>query len=132
MIDINLDPVLVRLGPVMITWHGFFTAVAVLAGIWLATRFAVERGFTEDDIMSIALWSVVAAATGRGGRHEAKSDHDGEKPHPGSVHRSTQTGYPAHASACAKSSSKSSGASSPIATRTRSSVMPSSARSSTD
>jgi phosphatidylglycerol---prolipoprotein diacylglyceryl transferase len=64
MIDINLDPVLLRLGPVMITWHGFFTAVAVLAGIWFATRFAVERGFTEDDIMSIALWSVVGGIVG--------------------------------------------------------------------
>jgi phosphatidylglycerol:prolipoprotein diacylglycerol transferase len=64
MIEINIDPVLVRLGPVLITWHGFFTAVAVLAGIWLATRFAVERGFTEDDIMSIALWCVVGGIIG--------------------------------------------------------------------
>jgi phosphatidylglycerol:prolipoprotein diacylglycerol transferase len=64
MIEINIDPVLVRLGPVLITWHGFFTAVGVLAGIWHATRFAVERGFTEDDIMSIALWCVVGGIIG--------------------------------------------------------------------
>jgi phosphatidylglycerol:prolipoprotein diacylglycerol transferase len=64
MIEINIDPVLLRLGPVLITWHGFFTAVGVLAGIWLATRFAVERGFTEDDIMSIALWCVVGGIIG--------------------------------------------------------------------
>lgn len=64
MIEINIDPVLLRLGPLMITWHGFFTAVGVLAGIWLATRLAVERGFTEDDIMSIALWSVVGGIVG--------------------------------------------------------------------
>ena len=64
MIEINIDPVLLRLGPLMITWHGFFTAVGVLAGIWLVTRFAVERGFTEDDIMSIALWSVVGGIVG--------------------------------------------------------------------
>ena len=64
MIEINIDPVLLRLGPVMITWHGFFTAVGVLAGIWLATRFAVERGYTEDDIMSIALWCVVGGIIG--------------------------------------------------------------------
>ena len=64
MIEINIDPVLLRLGPLMITWHGFFTAVGVLAGIWLATRFSVERGFTEDDIMSIALWSVVGGIVG--------------------------------------------------------------------
>jgi phosphatidylglycerol:prolipoprotein diacylglycerol transferase len=64
MIEINIDPVLLRLGPLMITWHGFFTAVGVMAGIWLATRFGVERGYTEDDIMSIALWSVVGGIVG--------------------------------------------------------------------
>ncbi len=64
MIEINIDPVLIRLGLVMITWHGFFTAVGVLAGIWLATRFAVERGFIEDDIMSVALWCVVGGIVG--------------------------------------------------------------------
>lgn len=64
MIDINIDPVLLRLGPLVITWHGFFTAVGVLAGIWLTTRLAVERGFTEDDIMSVALWSVVGGIVG--------------------------------------------------------------------
>jgi len=64
MIEINIDPVLIRIGFLMITWHGFFTAVGVLAGIWLVTRFAVERGYTEDDIMSIALWCVVGGIVG--------------------------------------------------------------------
>lgn len=64
MIEINIDPVLLRLGPVMITWHGFFTAVGVLAGIWFVTKLAVERGYTEDDIMSVALWCVVAGIIG--------------------------------------------------------------------
>jgi len=64
MIEINIDPVLVNLGPVMITWHGFFTAVGVLAGIWYVTRLATERGFTEDDIMSLALWCVVGGIVG--------------------------------------------------------------------
>jgi phosphatidylglycerol:prolipoprotein diacylglycerol transferase len=64
MIEINIDPVLLRIGFLMITWHGFFTAVGVLAGIWLVTRFAVERGYTEDDIMSIAIWCVVGGIVG--------------------------------------------------------------------
>ena len=64
MIDINIDPVLLRLGPLVITWHGFFTSAGVLAGIWLATRLGVERGFSEDDIMSVALWGVVGGIVG--------------------------------------------------------------------
>ena len=64
MIEINIDPILVQLGPLVITWHGFFTAVGVLSGIWLATRLGAERGFSEDDIMSVALWSVVGGILG--------------------------------------------------------------------
>ena len=64
MIEINIDPVLLRLGPLVITWHGFFTAVGVLFGIWLATRLGIERGYTEDDIMSVALWGVVGGIVG--------------------------------------------------------------------
>ena len=64
MIEINIDPILLRLGPLIITWHGFFTAVGVLAGIWLATRLGVERGYSEDDIMSVALWGVIGGIIG--------------------------------------------------------------------
>jgi phosphatidylglycerol:prolipoprotein diacylglycerol transferase len=64
MIELNLDPTLVRLGPVIITWHGFFTAVGVLAGIWLATRLGLPDGITEDDTMSVALWCVVGGIVG--------------------------------------------------------------------
>jgi phosphatidylglycerol:prolipoprotein diacylglycerol transferase len=64
MIDINIDPILFRWDPLVITWHGFFTAVGVLCGIWLATRLSIERGFTEDDIMSVALWCVVGGIVG--------------------------------------------------------------------
>ncbi len=64
MIEINIDPILLRWGPLVITWHGFFTAVGVLFGIWLATRLSVERGYTEDDIMSVALWSVIGGIVG--------------------------------------------------------------------
>ena len=48
----------------MVTWHGFFTALGVLFGIWLATRLGVERGFAEDDIMSVALWGVIGGIVG--------------------------------------------------------------------
>ncbi|MFN8524325.1 MAG: prolipoprotein diacylglyceryl transferase [Chloroflexota bacterium] len=64
MIEINLEPVLLRLGVLVVTWHGFFTAVGVLCGIQLATRLSYEYGYTEDDIMSIALWAVIGGIVG--------------------------------------------------------------------
>jgi phosphatidylglycerol---prolipoprotein diacylglyceryl transferase len=63
-IPINIDPTLLRLGPVQITWHGFFTAVGTLVGIWLAVQWAREAGYTEDDTISVAMWGVVGAIIG--------------------------------------------------------------------
>jgi phosphatidylglycerol:prolipoprotein diacylglycerol transferase len=50
--------------PIQITWHGFFTAVGTLVGIWLAVRWATKAGFTEDDTFSVAMWGVVGAIVG--------------------------------------------------------------------
>ncbi len=50
--------------PVQITWHGFFTAVGTLVGIWLAVQWAVKAGYTEDDTFSVAMWGVIGAIIG--------------------------------------------------------------------
>jgi prolipoprotein diacylglyceryl transferase len=65
-ITINIDPTLLRWEglPVQITWHGFFTAVGTLVGIWLAVRWAVQAGYTEDDTFSVAMWGVIGAIIG--------------------------------------------------------------------
>ena len=65
-IPINIDPTLFRWDgvPLQITWHGFFTAVGTLVGIWLAVRWATRAGFTEDDTFSVAMWGVIGAIVG--------------------------------------------------------------------
>ena len=65
-IPINIDPTLFKWDglPVQITWHGFFTAVGTLVGIWLAVRWAVRAGYTEDDTFSVAMWGVIGAIIG--------------------------------------------------------------------
>jgi phosphatidylglycerol:prolipoprotein diacylglycerol transferase len=50
--------------PIQITWHGFFTAVGTLVGIWFAVRWAVCAGYTEDDTFSVAMWGVIGAIIG--------------------------------------------------------------------
>ena len=50
--------------PLQITWHGFFTAVGTLVGIWLAVRWAVHAGYTEDYTFSVAMWGVIGAIIG--------------------------------------------------------------------
>ena len=63
-ITISIDPTLVRLAFVQITWHGLFTAVGTLVGVWLAVRWASRAGFTEDATVSTAMWGVVGAIVG--------------------------------------------------------------------
>jgi phosphatidylglycerol---prolipoprotein diacylglyceryl transferase len=64
MIEINIDPILIQAGPLIVTWHGFFTAVGVLAGITLAVKYGALVGYGEDDIMSVALWGVIGGILG--------------------------------------------------------------------
>ena len=44
VITIDLDPTLLRLGPLAISWHGFFGAIGVAVWFWWASRRAEERG----------------------------------------------------------------------------------------
>jgi phosphatidylglycerol:prolipoprotein diacylglycerol transferase len=62
--DINIDPTLLAVGPLVITWHGFFTAVGTLVGVWLAIQWATRAGYTEDETLAVAMWGVGGAIVG--------------------------------------------------------------------
>jgi len=64
MIEINLDPNLLHLGPLLITWHGFFSAVGLAIGIWLTVALASGSSITADDIYTIALAAVPGGIIG--------------------------------------------------------------------
>lgn len=63
-IPINLDPTLLSLGFLQITWHGLFTAVGTLVGVWMAVQLAAKASYTEDDTVSVAMWGIVGAIVG--------------------------------------------------------------------
>lgn len=62
MIEIPFDPNL-RLGPLMLSWHGIFTAVGIFFGVALPVRLLRGR-VSEDDAYAIATWGVVAGIIG--------------------------------------------------------------------
>jgi phosphatidylglycerol---prolipoprotein diacylglyceryl transferase len=64
VIEINIDPTMVRLGALVITWHGFFSMVGLMAGIWLAVVLARRTSLTEDNILTISLWGIAGAIIG--------------------------------------------------------------------
>ena len=64
MIEIDLDPNLLFLGPFLITWHGLFTAVGVLVGVWVAARLSPRVGLDPDNTYNLAFWCVAGGIVG--------------------------------------------------------------------
>lgn len=51
-------------GPLVIAWHGFFSTVGLVAGIWLATVLVRRTSLTEDQILTTSLWGILGAIIG--------------------------------------------------------------------
>ena len=64
IINIDINPELIRSGGFSLTWHGLFTAVGIALGVWLAVRLARRARISEDDAMSIAVVSVLSGIIG--------------------------------------------------------------------
>ena len=63
-IKIGLDPQIVEVAGIQITWHGLFTAVGVIAGVGVAAAFGRRAGFSEDSIYNVALALVIGGIIG--------------------------------------------------------------------
>lgn len=63
-IDIGLDPILARIGPFQIGWHGLFTALAVLVAVWFALRTTARAGLPLDAVSEVVLWAFVGGVIG--------------------------------------------------------------------
>lgn len=64
VITIPWSPNLGKLGPFLITWHGLFTAVGILAGVQLSLWAGRKIGYDEDDAYTLALVGVPSGIIG--------------------------------------------------------------------
>jgi len=65
-IVIDLDPNIVRLGPILITWHGVFSVLGIIAaarlGFWLVERDGVElKGAGGDGLAWMVIFGLAGA-----------------------------------------------------------------------
>jgi phosphatidylglycerol---prolipoprotein diacylglyceryl transferase len=63
-IVIDIDPIIVRLGPLALRWYSLMIMVGVMVGVWLSGRFAEWRGISADDVYSAAFWIVGGGIVG--------------------------------------------------------------------
>lgn len=66
-INIGIDPTIVKIGGLEITWHGLFAAIGVITGVSLSTWFARRAGYHEDTIYNVALALVIGGIIGARG-----------------------------------------------------------------
>ena len=64
MVDIDIGSNLVAFGSFVLSWHGFFSFIAVATAVFLVGRWAPTRGIHPDDIYSIATWAIVGGIVG--------------------------------------------------------------------
>ena len=64
MIEIDIGPFLISSGSFLLSWHGFFSFIAVATAVYLVGRWAPMKGIDPDDIYSIAIWAILGGIIG--------------------------------------------------------------------
>jgi phosphatidylglycerol---prolipoprotein diacylglyceryl transferase len=64
MLTIDIEPILVHLGPVAISWYGLAVLAAIAAGVWLTLREAGRTGLARDAVADLAMWVIVGGVVG--------------------------------------------------------------------
>ncbi len=53
-IVINIDPVLLHLGPLAVRWYGLMYAVGLGLALWITLPVAERRGISRDKIYALS------------------------------------------------------------------------------
>lgn len=64
MVTIDINPVLVHLGPFALSWYGLAVVSAMLVGLWLTLREARRKGIPTEPVADLALWIFAGAFVG--------------------------------------------------------------------
>jgi phosphatidylglycerol---prolipoprotein diacylglyceryl transferase len=63
-IPIGIDPNIIDFGPFLLSWHGFFTFVAVAVAVYLVHRWGTREGMNSDALLSVAVWAIIGGIIG--------------------------------------------------------------------
>jgi prolipoprotein diacylglyceryl transferase len=63
-IVIDLDPNVAQIGPVLITWHGIFSVIGIIAAARVGQMLLERDGIAPERVYDMAVWMVVAGLIG--------------------------------------------------------------------
>lgn len=63
-IPINIDPVIVNIGPLALRWYGLMYVVGILMGLWAIRHYTARKGISQDIVFRLLWWCIVAGLLG--------------------------------------------------------------------
>jgi prolipoprotein diacylglyceryl transferase len=63
-IVIDLDPNVAQIGPILITWHGIFSVIGIVAAARVGQMLLQREGIAPERVYDMAVWMVVAGLIG--------------------------------------------------------------------
>jgi len=63
-IYINIDPVIVHLGPLALRWYGLMYVVGIIIGLWVIRGYTKRKGIDQDMVYRVLWWSIAAGVLG--------------------------------------------------------------------
>ncbi len=63
-IYININPVIVTIGPLALRWYGLMYAVAIILALFAIRGYVARKGITQNMVYRIVWWCVVAGLIG--------------------------------------------------------------------
>ena len=63
-LEITIDPIIAQIGPFQLGWHGVFSFLALLGGVWIGLRRASRLGIDVDVMVSGLGWVIAGAVVG--------------------------------------------------------------------
>jgi len=64
MITVNIDPILIHIGPLTIRWYGLMYVVGITVGLLVVQPYAKAKGITAEILEKIVPWAVLAGLVG--------------------------------------------------------------------
>jgi phosphatidylglycerol---prolipoprotein diacylglyceryl transferase len=63
-IYINIDPVLLHLGPLAVRWYGLMYVVGIAVGLWVIKGYTERKGINQDMVYRVLWWCIAAGLIG--------------------------------------------------------------------